>query len=81
MGSAQIRVSLAQINPVVGDLDGNTDKLINFINKAKCAGSDIVILPELALCGYPPEDLLFRKSFSEDNLSALQKVLPSTEGI
>ncbi len=81
MGSAQIRVSLAQINPVVGDLDGNADKLINFINEAKCAGSDIVILPELALCGYPPEDLLFRRSFSEDNLSALQKVLPSTEGI
>ncbi|MCS7258203.1 MAG: NAD+ synthase [candidate division WOR-3 bacterium] len=58
-----MKLGIAQINVTVGDLLGNTQKIINYINKAKEEKLDIVVFPELALCGYPPKDLLFRKDF------------------
>src|SRR3989338_5884517 len=59
----QIRFAMAQINPTVGDLPGNRDKIIKFVSDARSLGCDIVIFPELAVCGYPPEDLLLKPQF------------------
>jgi len=56
-------IALAQINPVVGDLEYNTGKILEYINMAKAAGSDLVVFPELTLTGYPPQDLLLNKQF------------------
>jgi len=69
-----LRIALAQINPTVGDLEGNSSKIINYIKKAKTAGSDLVAFPELAITGYPPEDLLLKTQFIDDNLNTLNKV-------
>jgi len=77
----QMRVALAQINPKVGDLEGNTDKIINFIQKAKEKNSDLIIFPELAITGYPPRDLLDFKIFVEDNLRQLEKIKNFSNGI
>lgn len=75
-----LRLALAQINPTVGDLGGNTRKIIDAIRRASKAGALIVALPELALTGYPPEDLLLKQSFIGENLRALdaiRKAMPS----
>jgi NAD+ synthase (glutamine-hydrolysing) len=69
-----LRIALAQINPTVGDLDGNVDKIADHIHKARKAGARIVAFPELAITGYPPEDLLLKTQFIDDNLNALKKV-------
>lgn len=70
----RLRLALAQINACVGDLRGNTDKIIENIEKGRKAGADIVVFPELAITGYPPEDLLLKPSFLEGNLAALDEV-------
>jgi NAD+ synthase (glutamine-hydrolysing) len=59
-----MKIALAQINSMVGDIAGNTHKIIDFANQAQLAGASLIITPELALCGYPPEDLLFREDFN-----------------
>ncbi len=69
-----LRIALAQINPTVGDLDGNVSKIIDYIKRAKKAGSDLVAFPELSITGYPPEDLLLKTQFIEDNFEALKRV-------
>ncbi|MFN7927326.1 MAG: NAD+ synthase [Blastocatellia bacterium] len=76
-----IRIALAQINPKMGDLAGNTAKIIHYIEQAKAVGADIVALPELALTGYPPEDLLLKPQFITANLQALDKVIKASTGI
>jgi NAD+ synthase (glutamine-hydrolysing) len=76
-----IRVALAQIDTTVGDLPGNTAKIIEWIGRAREAGADIVAFPELAVTGYPPEDLVLRRSFVADNLRALDEVVAATKGI
>ena len=58
-----MRLALAQINTVVGDLDGNRDRILARLEEAREAGADLVLFPELAVTGYPPEDLLLRPSF------------------
>jgi NAD+ synthase (glutamine-hydrolysing) len=58
-----IRVGIAQINSTVGDLSGNTKKIIESIDQAKSLGVDLLTLPELAITGYPPEDLLLKPQF------------------
>ncbi len=75
-----IRVALAQINSTVGDLDGNTARIIESIDKAVAVGADIVLLPELAVCGYPPEDLLLRPRFIRENQCSLQRIAEHTHG-
>jgi NAD+ synthase (glutamine-hydrolysing) len=75
------RLALAQINVTVGDLPGNARKIIEFIGRAREMGSDLVAFPELALPGYPPEDLLLNPAFVRDNLEALKKVTRATRGI
>ncbi len=78
--AAAIRVALAQINSTVGDLDGNTAKIVDCIARAGSVGADIIVFPELAICGYPPEDLLLRPRFISQNVSCLQRVAESTHG-
>jgi NAD+ synthase (glutamine-hydrolysing) len=58
-----VKVAIAQINSTVGDLAGNHAKIADFARRAAAQGADIVVTPELALVGYPPEDLLLRQSF------------------
>ncbi len=76
-----LRVGLAQIDTTVGDLAGNTVKIVAWIGRARDVGVDVVAFPELAVTGYPPEDLLLRRSFVEDNLAALDTVARATTGI
>src|SRR6266581_265494 len=58
-----MRLALAQIDPTVGDLEGNRDLILARVREAREAGADLVVLPELAVTGYPPEDLLLRPGF------------------
>ncbi len=75
-----LRVSIAQINTTVGDLAGNRDKILSALRQAKREGSHLVTFPELALTGYPPEDLLFQEKFVTENLKTLMSLLPHTRG-
>ena len=75
---ARIRLALAQINPVVGDLGGNAERIIAALGTAEDAGADIAVFPELAITGYPPEDLLLKPGFVADNTEALAKVAAAT---
>jgi NAD+ synthase (glutamine-hydrolysing) len=68
------RIALAQVNVTVGDLAGNADRVLEFAHRAADRGADLVCFPELALTGYPPEDLVFRRSFVDDNLRQLERV-------
>jgi NAD+ synthase (glutamine-hydrolysing) len=76
-----MRLALAQINPTVGDLAGNTALILRSIARAQEAGADLVVFPELALTGYPPEDLLLKAGFIADNLAALDAVAASVRDI
>ena len=77
----QLRCALAQINSTVGDLDGNAALIAAQIVAAEAAGADLVAFPELALTGYPPEDLVLRRGFVEANLAALERVRDATSGL
>ncbi len=74
-----MRLALAQINPTVGDLSGNCRKITSFINRAAEAGADLVCFPELALTGYPPEDLLLRPDFLAANRKHLEDLAAFTK--
>ncbi len=76
-----LRIALAQMNSTVGDLKGNSRKIISFIEKAKKQKADVVAFPELAITGYPPEDLLLKPQFIADNKEALNKIIGKTAGI
>jgi len=76
-----IRISMAQINPIVGDLAGNRDKIIGAIKSAKKLGADIIALPELVVTGYPPEDLILKPQFVMDNIKTLRDIQQATRGI
>jgi NAD+ synthase (glutamine-hydrolysing) len=73
-----LRVALAQLNPTVGDLDGNLDKILDAYERADAAGCDLVAFGELSTTGYPPEDLLLKPGFVADNLAVVQKVAART---
>ena len=76
----RFRIALAQINTTVGDLDGNAAKIVDYIGQARELGADVVAFPELAVTGYPPEDLLFKRQFIDDNKArALEVAAASTE--
>ena len=77
----RLRVALAQINSTVGDLEGNAARIIDRIREAEALGADLVALPELSLTGYPPEDLVLRRGFVEDNLAMLERVSEATRGL
>src|SRR3989442_14900574 len=76
-----IRVALAQINPTVGDLSGNTRLVLDYIDHARKTEADLVAFPELALTGYPPEDLLLKPHFVRENIEALDRVIAATNGL
>ena len=76
-----LRVALAQINPTVGDLEGNVAKIVEYGERARDLGADVVAIPELAVPGYPPEDLLLRRGFIVDNKRALDRVVERLRGI
>ena len=75
---ARMRVALAQLNTVVGDLDGNVVRILDALDEAERAGADIAVFPELAITGYPPEDLVLKPGFVADNRAALDKVAART---
>ena len=73
-----LKIALAQINLTVGDIAGNTEKIINAIKYAEKQHIDIVLFPELSICSYPPEDLLFRPAFLDSIQQALDKIISNT---
>lgn len=81
MSEYNYKVALAQINATVGDLDNNTEKIIEYIKKARERDADLVVFPELAITGYPPKDLLLKPSFIKANKEALEKIISKTEDI
>src|SRR5438034_979120 len=76
-----MRLALAQINTTVGDLDGNRERILRGIDEAKAAGADLVLFPELAVTGYPPEDLLLRPGFIRAADESLREIARSARGI
>ncbi|MBN2130054.1 MAG: NAD+ synthase [Sedimentisphaerales bacterium] len=67
-----MRLALGQFNPTVGDLSGNVAKMKEMWSRAVDSGADLVLFPELAICGYPPEDLVYKRHFLEDNRTAVE---------
>jgi NAD+ synthase (glutamine-hydrolysing) len=76
-----VRLALAQINTVVGDLDGNRDRILEGLDEARAAGVDLVLFPELAVTGYPPEDLLLRPGFLRAAERSLSEIARAAGGI
>jgi NAD+ synthase (glutamine-hydrolysing) len=76
-----MRLALAQIDPTVGDLDGNRELILAGIEEARAAGADLVVLPELAVTGYPPEDLLLRPGFVRAARESLERIAAETRDI
>ena len=76
-----IRIGIAQINSTVGDFSGNTKKIMQSIDQAKSFGVDLVTFPELAITGYPPEDLLLKPQFIKQNMESLNKIMEHSSGI
>ena len=76
-----MRLALAQINTTVGDLDGNRERIVSRIQEAKEANADLVLFPELAVTGYPPEDLLFRPEFLRQARRSLDELAARATGI
>ncbi|ADV83330.1 NAD+ synthase [Terriglobus saanensis] len=74
-----MKIALAQINPTVGDFAGNVSVILDFALRASRLGAELVIFPELAVCGYPPADLIEKKTFLEAAQEALAQVAASTE--
>ena len=74
----RLRLAAAQLDLVVGDLDGNVDRMLDAYERADAAGCDLVAFPELSLTGYPPEDLLLRPSFVAQCGEALEKFAART---
>jgi NAD+ synthase (glutamine-hydrolysing) len=76
-----MKLALAQIDPTVGDLEGNRDRILQRIEEARAAGADLVVLPELAVTGYPPEDLLLRPGFVRAARASLERIAAETRDI
>ena len=78
---SSIRLALAQVNPSVGDLSGNVEKIIHYTSIAEKSGADIIAFPELSVTGYPPEDLLFKPQFLEENVQAAKEIASYSKNI
>ena len=79
--SRPLRVALAQMNPRVGDLDGNAARMVELIQTAREAGAQLVAFTELAVTGYPPEDLMLKPGFLRENLRVLERIAAAAQGI
>ena len=78
---SRLRIALAQINTTVGDIAGNARKILRYVRRARDAGASLVLFPELAVTGYPPEDLLLRASFVRENVEAWDEIARKVRGI
>ena len=76
-----LRIGLCQINTTVGDIEGNTRKILDYITLGKKMGADILVFPEMAVTGYPPEDLLLMTKFIEANLKAVNRIAKAASPI
>jgi NAD+ synthase (glutamine-hydrolysing) len=76
-----VKIALGQINPTVGDFSGNAAKIIQFALQARSAGAGLILFPELAVCGYPPLDLVERPSFVARNRTTIERIAAETQGI
>ena len=76
-----MRVALAQINPTVGDIAGNEAKVREQLARAREAGAQLALFPELAITGYPPEDLLLKEHFLADARAAVERIAADVQGI
>lgn len=76
-----IRIGIGQINPTVGDFDGNREKIIAQIKKANAEGVDLLVFPELSVCGYPVWDLANKKQFIDAGKDSLKKITQATKGM
>ena len=81
MTDTRVVLALAQINCTVGDLEGNAARILDHVRRARDGGADIVLTPELSLCGYPPEDLLLRDGFYRDCRRELDALAVKVSGI
>ncbi|MDD2688588.1 MAG: NAD+ synthase [Candidatus Omnitrophica bacterium] len=81
MQKENLRIAISQINTTVGDLEANCNKIAQYIQKAKAQGVDIITFPELALAGYPPEDLLLKPKFIADNLKKIKELAKVVDNI
>src|SRR5690348_14638834 len=81
MNILPLRVALAQINVTVGDLEGNKEKIWTAMQQAHAAAAQIVCVPELALTGYPPEDLLLKPEFVAANLRKLNELVEASQAL
>jgi NAD+ synthase (glutamine-hydrolysing) len=77
----RLRLGMAQINTTVGDFQGNTQKILEAIAHGKSLSVDLLTFPELAVCGYPPEDLLLKPQFVRENLKAIEKIEKHCSGL
>ncbi len=80
-GTRTFRIAMAQMNPTVGDLEGNVRRIIAWIREARKAKADLVVFPELAITGYPPEDLLLKPRFLDDHRRALDETIRQCRGL
>ena len=76
-----MKIALGQINPTVGDFSGNAAKIVDFSRRARAADAGMILFPELAVCGYPPRDLVERPSFVARNRQAAEQIAAQTQGI
>jgi NAD+ synthase/NAD+ synthase (glutamine-hydrolysing) len=76
-----VKIALGQINPTVGDFSGNAAKIIQFAMQARNAGAGLILFPELAICGYPPRDLVENPSFVARNRTTAERIAAETQGI
>ncbi|MGB3639767.1 MAG: nitrilase-related carbon-nitrogen hydrolase, partial [Rivularia sp. (in: cyanobacteria)] len=75
-----MKITIAQINPIIGDIPGNTQQIIDAANKAVADKADLLLTPELSLCGYPPRDLLLKPDFMQAMNIALQQLAKDLPG-
>ena len=76
-----MRIALGQINTVVGDFSGNSAKIIEYARRARASGADLILFPELSVCGYPPRDLVERPAFVDRNWQTAEHIARETQGI
>src|SRR5215472_14026563 len=76
-----VKIALGQINPTVGDFSGNARKMVDFSRRARAEGAGMILFPELAVCGYPPRDLVERPSFVARNRESAERIAVDTAGI
>jgi NAD+ synthase (glutamine-hydrolysing) len=76
-----VKIALGQINPTVGDFEGNRTKIVQYAQRAQQAGAGLILFPELSICGYPPRDLVERPSFVAHNRDSIERIAADTRGI